>query len=134
MQTGKTELTEEELVSKSKSNGLIPEMNFVKNGLTHELTGIENINGVDYYVLKTVDGKNESFDYYNKSTFMKEKTINIMNRDGETMESTISYGDYKEVNGMKFAHSITQSVGPMVLSGTVTSFTVNGKIDLKIFE
>jgi hypothetical protein len=109
-------------------------MNFVKNGLEHELTGIENINGVDYYVLKTVDGKNESFDYFNKTTFMKEKTINIMNRDGETMESTISYGDFKEVNGMKFAHSITQSVGPMVLSGTVTSLTVNGKIDLKIFE
>jgi predicted Zn-dependent peptidase len=134
MQTGKTELTAEELSSKAKSNGIIPEMNFVKNGLEHELTGIENINGVDYYVLKTVDGKNESFDYFNKSTFMKEKTINIMNRDGETMESTISYGDFKEVNGMKFAHSITQSVGPMVLSGTVTSLTVNGKIDLKIFE
>jgi zinc protease len=134
MQTGKTALTEEELSSKAKSNGIIPEMNFVKNGLAHELVGIENINGVDYYVLKTIDGKNESFDYFNKTTFMKEKSINVMNRDGETMESTITYGDFKEVNGMKFAHSITQSVGPMVLSGTVTSLTVNGKIDLKIFE
>jgi hypothetical protein len=134
MQTGKTALTEEELSSKAKSNGIIPEMNFVKNGLAHELVGIENINGVDYYVLKTIDGKNESFDYFNKTTFMKEKSINVMNRDGETMESTITFGDFKEVNGMKFAHSITQSVGPMVLSGTVTSLTVNGKIDLKIFE
>ena len=134
MQTGKTELTAEELVSKSKSNGIIPEMNFVKNGLTHELVGIENMNGSDYYVMKTIDGKNESYDYFNKVTFMKEKTINITTRDGETMESIITYGDYKEVNGMKFAHTITQSVGPMVLSGTVTSMTVNGKIDLKIFE
>ncbi len=134
MQTGKTELTAEELVSKSKSNGIIPEMNFVKNGLTHELVGIENMNGSDYYVMKTIDGKNESYDYFNKATFMKEKTINITSRDGETMESTITYGDYKEVNGMKFAHTITQSVGPMVLSGTVTSMTVNGKIDMKIFE
>ncbi len=134
MQTGKTELTAEELVSKSKSNGIIPEMNFVKNGLTHELVGIENMNGSDYYVMKTIDGKNESYDYFNKATFMKEKTINITSRDGETMESTITYGDYKEVNGMKFAHTITQSVGPMVLSGIVTSMTVNGKIDMKIFE
>ena len=109
-------------------------MNFVKNGLAHELVGIENINDVEYYVMKTQDGKNESFDYFNKVTFMKEKTINITTRDGETIESTITYGDYKEVNGMKFAHTITQSVGPMVLSGTVTSMTVNGKIDMKVFE
>lgn len=134
MQTGKTELTAEELVSKSKSNGIIPEMNFVKNGLTHELVGIENMNGSDYYVMKTIDGKNESYDYFNKATFMKEQTINITTREGETVESTITYGDYKEVGGMKFAHTITQSVGPMVLSGTVTSMKVNGKIDMKIFE
>jgi predicted secreted protein len=109
-------------------------MNYAKNGIQCELVGIENMNGADYYVMKTVDGKNESYDYFNKNTFMKEKTINIMTRDGETMESTVTYGDFKEVNGMKFAHTITQSVGPMVLSGTVTSMTVNGKIDLKIFE
>ncbi len=134
MQTGKIELTAEELASKAKSNGIIPEMNYVKNGLTHELVGIENMNDIEYYVLKTVDGKNESYDYFNKKTFMKEKTINVMTRDGETMESTITFGDFKEVNGMKFAHSITQSVGPMVLSGTVTSMIVNGKIDMKVFE
>lgn len=132
--SGKTELTEEELTSKSKSNGIIPEINYAKNGLSHQLVGIENMNGVDYYVMKTVDGKNESFDYFNKTTFMKEKTINIMNRDGKTMESTITYGDFKEVNGMKFAHAITQSFGPMVLSGTIISLTVNGKIDMKNFE
>ena len=134
MQTGKTELTAEELTSKAKSNGIIPEMNFAKNGLAYELVGIENMNGVEYYVLKTIDGKNESYDYYNKTTFMKEKTINVMTRDGETMESTITYGDFKDVNGMKFAHAITQSVGPMVLTGAVVSMTVNGKIDMKIFE
>jgi zinc protease len=134
MQTGKTPLTEEELSTKAKSSGIIPEMNYAKNGIQCELVGIENMNGADYYVMKTVDGKNESYDYFNKNTFMKEKTINIMTRDGETMESTVTYGDFKEVNGMKFAHTITQSVGPMVLSGTVTSMTVNGKIDLKIFE
>ena len=134
MQTGKTPLTEEELSTKAKSSGIIPEMNYAKNVIQCELVGIENMNGADYYVMKTVDGKNESYDYFNKNTFMKEKTINIMTRDGETMESTVTYGDFKEVNGMKFAHTITQSVGPMVLSGTVTSMTVNGKIDLKIFE
>jgi hypothetical protein len=100
----------------------------------YELVGIESLNGSDFYVLKTVDGKNESYDYFNKTTFMKEKTINIIAREGETMESTVTFGDFKEVNGMKFAHSIVQSVGPMVLSGTITSMTVNGEIDLTPFK
>ncbi|MFM6933878.1 MAG: M16 family metallopeptidase [Flavobacteriales bacterium] len=134
MQTGKTDLTAEELTNKAKSSGLVPEINFAAKGINYELVGIENQNGVDYYVLKTVDGKNESYDYFNKTTFMKEKTINVMTRDGETMESTVTYGDFKDVNGMKFAHTIMQAVGPMVLTGSVTSFTVNGKVDLKIFE
>ena len=60
MQTGKTPLTEEELSTKAKSSGIIPEMNYAKNGIQCELVGIENMNGADYYVMKTVDGKNES--------------------------------------------------------------------------
>ena len=134
MQTGKTELSSEELASKEKSNGLVPELNFAAKGVNYELVGIESLNGSDFYVLKTVDGKNESYDYFNKTTFMKEKTINVIARVGETMESTVTFGDFKEVNGMKFAHSIVQSVGPMVLSGTITSMTVNGKIDLTPFK
>jgi hypothetical protein len=134
MQTGKTELSSDELASKAKSNGLVPELNFAAKGVSYELVGIETINGTDFYVLKTVDGKNESYDYFNKTTFMKEKTINVIAREGETMESTVTFGDFKEVNGMKFAHSIVQSVGPMVLSGTITSMTVNGEIDLTPFK
>lgn len=134
IQTEKTELSSDELASKAKSNGLVPELNFAAKGVNYELVGIETINGSDFYILKTVDGKNESYDYFNKTTFMKEKTINVITREGETMESTVTFGDFKEVNGMKFAHSIVQSVGPMVLSGTITSMTVNGKIDLTPFE
>jgi zinc protease len=134
MQTGKTELSSEELASKEKSNGLVPELNFAAKGVNYQLVGIESLNGSDFYVLKTVDGKNEAYDYFNKTTFMKEKTINVIAREGETMESTVTFGDFKEVNGMKFAHSIVQSVGPMVLSGTITSMTVNGKIDLTPFK
>jgi hypothetical protein len=65
---------------------------------------------------------------------MKEKTVSVMQREGETMESTVTFGDYKEVNGVKFAHSIVQSVGPMVLTGTVTSIKVNEEIDLSTFK
>ncbi|MFZ9612697.1 MAG: insulinase family protein [Crocinitomicaceae bacterium] len=133
-QTGKTELTADELTSKAKSNGLVPEVNYKSKKVSYELVGIESMNGNDYYVLKVVDGKNESYDYFHKNTFMKEKTVSVLQREGQTMESTVTFGDYKEVNGVKFAHSIVQSVGPMVLTGTVTSIKVNEEIDLSTFE
>jgi predicted Zn-dependent peptidase len=133
-QMGKTELTADELASKAKSNGLVPEVNYASKKVSYELVGIESMNGNDYYVLKVVDGKNESYDYFHTNTLMKEKTVSVMQRDGETMESTVTYGDYKEVNGVKFAHSIVQSVGPMVLTGTVTSIKVNEEIDLSTFQ
>ena len=43
----------------------------------YELTGIENDNGNDYYVLKLIDGENVSYDYYNTTSYLKEKSISI---------------------------------------------------------
>src|SRR5690606_11594664 len=41
MQTGKTDMTADEIASKNKSTGLIPEMNFATSGMSYELLGIE---------------------------------------------------------------------------------------------
>ncbi len=134
MQTGKKDLTAEEMSAKKKSSGLFPEMNYAKNAMNFELIGIEQSNGVEYYVLRKWDEEGESFDYFNKNTFMKERTISIRKQGEETVESTTVFGDYKEVGGVLFAHKISLSVGAMSLSGTVSKLEVNGKIDLKDFK
>jgi len=134
MQTGKKDLTAEEMAAKKKSSGLLPEMNFATNGTNFEIIGIEVNNGVEYYVLRKWDEEGESFDYFNKNTFMKERTIGIRKQGEETVESTTVFSDFKEVGGMLFAHKINLSVGGMSLSGTVSKLEVNGKIDLKDFK
>jgi hypothetical protein len=131
MQSGKKDMTIEELASKKKSSGLFPEMNYKTNGTNYELTGIENDNGNDYYVLKLIDGENVSYDYYNTSTYLKEKTISIQKIGEETKESTTTYNDCKNVSGFLFPHSINISVGPMNLIGKVSKMELNVKIDLK---
>lgn len=134
MQTGKTALTANELASKKKSSGLFPEMNYATNGMNFELIGIENQNGVEYYVVKCFEDSSETFDYYNKTTFLKEKTVSIKKLGEETAESTSVIGDYKEVSGILFPHSIGITIGQMSLKGKVTQLLVNGKIDLKDFK
>ncbi len=134
MQTGQKDLTAEEIAAKKKTLGLFPELNYSKTGMTYDLVGIENVDGVDMYVLKWNDGETETFDYFNTKTFMKVKSISIQKNGEETVETTATYGDFKEVNGMLFPHSMTLSVGEASFTGKTTSITINGKIDLSKFK
>jgi zinc protease len=134
MQTGKKELTSEEIAAKKKAIGLFPEMNYAKTGMTYELVGIENVDAVDMYVLKWNDGETETFDYFDAKTFMKVKSISIQKNGEETVETTVTYSDFKEVNGLLFPHTMTLSVGEVSFSGTTTSITVNGKTDVSTFK
>jgi zinc protease len=134
MQGGKKEMSAEDIAAKNKSNGLLPELNYGKTGMNYELTGIENINGKDVYVLKVMDGLSETYEYYDAATYLKVKTVSIRTEEGEVTEMSTTYADYKDVNGIMFPHSLVISVGEAGFSGTVTSIEVNGKIDLKEFK
>ena len=102
--------------------------------MKYEIKGIETISGKDYYVLTTNDGEKEAFDYFDVTTNMKFKTVSITKEGEETMESTIMYDDYKDVNGFMFAHKLTQVMGEMTLSGAVKSIEFNGEVDKTLFE
>jgi hypothetical protein len=134
MQTGKKDLTAEEIAAKQKSVGLIPEINYAKSGMTTELLGIEENNGTKVYVLKLTDGSTETFDYFDTQTFMKVKSLSIRKEGEEVIESTSTYGDFKEVNGVLFPHVVNTSMGEMAFSGKVTSIVINGKIDMEVFK
>ncbi len=128
MQGGREDLKEEEIAAKQKATGFIPELNYKATGMTYEIKGIENINGEDCYVLYTNDGTAENYDYYNVQTYMKMRSTNIRKVEEETIETTINYQDFKDVNGYKFAHSFAMTVGKMSLNGVVKSIDVNPKL------
>ncbi|MCE3294725.1 MAG: hypothetical protein K0R65_439 [Crocinitomicaceae bacterium] len=130
MQTGKKEMTAEEIASKNKSIGLIPELNYAASGMTYEITGIETVKGKDYYVLKTNDGSGDKFDYFDTKTFMKTQSI----QTEEGQETLMMFDDFKEVNGILFPHKMALSVGEMILDGTTKAIEMNGKIESSTFE
>jgi predicted Zn-dependent peptidase len=134
MQTGKVEMSSEEIAAKKKSFGLFPEMNFATSGIAYDLVGIENVNGVDAYVLRSNDGKTESFDYYDVKTYMKIKTLSISKEGEESSESGVNYSEYKVVEGFLFPHAMEMTMGGAVFSGKATSITLNGKVDLNSFK
>lgn len=134
MQAGKKEMTAEEIAAKKKSSGLFPEMNYATSGMQYEIVGIENLDGKDVYVLKINDGTTESFDYFDVKSFMKVKSLSIRKEGEETIETSATFGDYKDVNGLLFPHSVSIAMGEAAFTGKVTSIVVNGKADLKEYK
>ncbi len=133
MQVGTTELSADEIAEKNKTAGLFEELNYDANGIDYELIGIENHNGADYYVIHRKNSKGESFDYYSLDG-QKEKTVTIVTEDEKTQEVTNTYGDYKDVDGIKFPHKMNLITGEMGLNGEVKSIKVNQKIDAAVFK
>jgi predicted Zn-dependent peptidase len=134
MQTGLTKMEPAEIEAKNKSVGLFPEMNYKTSGMTYELLGIEEVDGKPCYVLKTNDGQDESFKYYDKSTYLKVQSITITTEGEETRESVITMGDYQEYGGFLFPNTMNINIGPMSLSGTVKTREVNAKVDPESYK
>ena len=98
----------------------IPELSFAKNP-NAKVIGSEEFNSEDCYVVKI----GSSNHYYSKKTGLKVGTQ--MTAQGQTVN--VKLGDYKEVSGVKFPHSITQAMGPMELVFKVNSIELNKATD-----
>jgi predicted Zn-dependent peptidase len=134
MQTGKKDLTAEEIASKQKSAGLFPELTYSTSGLKVDLIGIEEVNDTEAYVLKIVDGDKQSFDYYDTKNFMKIKSVSIQKEGEEVIEASRSFSDFKAVNGLLFPHKMTLMMGELGLEGKVITIEINGTVEETTFK
>lgn len=89
---------------------------------TGTLVRIEPIEGNNAVVLKY----NDTEVFYDMKSGLKVKEVKtVKTPDGKETQVPTNFGDYKEVNGIKFPHAIGQKMGPMELSFTVSKITIN---------
>jgi zinc protease len=131
---GNTQLSDAEIAAKTKSVGLFPEINYHRTGMDFELKGIEKIDGKDVYVLIVSDGLSKTYDYFDKGSMMKIRSVNLREVNGQQMETTVDYADFKSVNGIYFPFSAIISTGQISLKSNISSIDVNVKASLKEFE
>lgn len=106
VQGQRKEMTDDEL-AELKYSAIFPELLMV-NSSTIQLSGVDNINGVDVY--KLVEGDN-SF-YYDIKTGLKwGEGVNKEVAPGQKIDQLGFYGDYKEVSGVKIPYTSTINVG-----------------------
>jgi hypothetical protein len=108
-----------------------PLFNYKDKGNKIELVGKEKVEKSDAYRLKitTKDGQVME-EFIDATTFMLTKLKATM----QGQEGEISFSDYKEVEGIKFANTMDMTSQMGALTFVTTKIAINGAIDDSIFK
>jgi outer membrane lipoprotein-sorting protein len=127
MQGQKMPFNEEQIADVKAESTPFPELS-VKNA---KVMGIESVDGKDAYAVALND---KTTAYYDLETGLKVKSVKTVSQGGQTMTVPTGYSNYKEVNGIKFPYTISQSFGPQSLEFNVTNLKVNEGVSDADFE
>jgi hypothetical protein len=114
----KIDMKPEEVEEAKKMMAPFADMAYI-NG---KLDRIEPIDGENFYVI--VLGKTEVF-YSVKTGFKAKEIKTVKGPDGADVQVPSLFSDYKEVNGIKFPHTIVLKSGPMNLDFKVKEIKIN---------
>ena len=114
----KKDMTAEEIAKAKTESGVFKDLTYASG----ELLRIEPLEGKNAIVLKYKDSEI----YYDMTSGLKVKEVKTATGpDGKEIKVPTVYADYKEVNGVKFPHSIGIKSGPMNLDFVVQEIKVN---------
>lgn len=124
-----------------------PLVNYQSRGFTVELMGKEDFEGTEVFKLKITDADSGiSYSYLDAEYFIEIKRVNVREgRDGNTLEITMLFSDFKPVDGVLMPHSIvTEGSGFAGRGGrrggfgktqmTINSVEVNLELDDNLFK
>lgn len=95
------------------------------------LEGIEKVDGENAYKVK-VSGNRVAF--YNVASGQKIQEITTTEMMGQTIESTMKFGDYKEASGIMFPFYLGQMMGPQLIEFTIEKIDVNSGVTAEDFN
>lgn len=107
-------------------------IDYKEKGHTVELVGKEPVEGTDAYKLKvTLKGGDVRYVYLDAEYFLEIRTEGTRTVRGSQVDFEASIGDYKEVDGLMFAHSIESGAkgSPQKQKMTVTTIELNPDLD-----
>ncbi|WP_347067565.1 pitrilysin family protein [Flavobacterium sp. WV_118_3] len=120
--------TAEEFKEKKENAAAFPELAYAKRA-DLKIKGIETINGADAYAIE--NGKTTL--YYDVKTGLKVGEAKTMERGGQKMTQMVTYGDYKEVKGIKVPYKTIMNVG-MDLDFTTSDVKINEGVTAADFQ
>jgi hypothetical protein len=113
--------------------GTFPEIGLLANEASM-LTGIENINGKDMYIISTKGEVVSTSIYYEVESGLKVKETQTISMGGQTQNQEATYSDYQEFNGVKFPASKTGNLGPKIVTFKLIDAKINEGVSESDFE
>ncbi len=113
----------------------VPETMLAAMNVKTTLKAIESLDGREAYVIEYQFPAGEKvMNYFDKETGLKVQTMEQVKTPQGEIGVPTKYQDYKEVNGVRFPHTILVSQGPMNFKFQVSSLEVNAVLDDAIFK
>ena len=104
-------------------------------GLSISLTGIEQVDSTNCYVVKMILPSGLRWhQYYSVESGLKLKEIKEVHTQKGLFEQESFYSDYREVDHLKFPFKIVQNMGMQKLELNVSSIKLNTGISDEIFQ
>lgn len=121
---GQKQVLPEEQLADYKGKTIFDELNVPEDA---KISGIEVVGGEDAYVVKTSETESS---YYSVETGLKLQNVQVTPMG----EMITSYGDYKEVSGVKIPHLMDLPLGPQSIEMKAEEVKINEGVETKDFE
>ncbi|MEO7312239.1 MAG: hypothetical protein ABIX01_17690 [Chitinophagaceae bacterium] len=107
-----------------------PLYNYATKGHKVELLGKEDVEGTECFKIKATlnNGKEMTF-FLDPASYLIVRAKEKKKVNGQEMELSVDFSDYKDVEGVKMPFSVTQPFGTV----TMTSIKANQPVDEKLF-
>lgn len=129
------EVTGDELEELKLEAEMNTELKYDELGYKLELQGIEKINDAYVYIIQVTPPKGAKYiDYYDKETGLRVRSSRTIESPMGAVTVDSDFGDYKDINGVKYPHKLSQSFGPQSIDLNIDSIEVNTKIKKKFFK
>jgi hypothetical protein len=129
MQGQRKDLGDDELKKVKEESAPFPELNLLNTDVA--LEGVEVIDGKKAYKIKISDEKTS---FYDIETGLKVQDAVNVEAQGQQVNTTFDYTDYKEVSGIKFPFLFIQTMGPQKFDFIVKEIKVNEGVSDVDFE
>lgn len=114
---------------------LIEETAISAMGAKPVLTGIEQVEGKDAYVVEISLPKGEKrTNYYDTQSGLKVQVVTIQEGPQGKVTQALKFFDYKDYSGIKFPATFTLPYGPMTMKFELVEAVINPKIEDSIFK
>ncbi|WP_317043820.1 M16 family metallopeptidase [Maribacter sedimenticola] len=124
------ELSGEELLKIKAESAPFVELQYLTNS-DISLDGAEMVGDKSAFKVKVSDDKTI---FYDVETGLKLQEVNIAEMQGQQIQSTFTYEDYREVNGILFPFKLTQTMGPQSFEFIVSEIKVNEGVSEEDFK